>query len=52
MYVRTTALQVSTNCQIFPTKSVLYDEVNKFDNLLVKFGSFVKSDVLLYLCII
>jgi hypothetical protein len=31
----------STNCQIFPMKSVLYEEVNKVDNLLVKFDSFV-----------
>jgi hypothetical protein len=33
--------QVSTNCQIFPIKSVVYDKVNKVENLLVKFGSFV-----------
>jgi hypothetical protein len=38
---RTTAGQVSTNCQIFPIKSVLYDKVNKVENLLVKFDSFV-----------
>jgi hypothetical protein len=43
----TTAWQVSTNCQIFPTKSVLIGKVNKVENLLVKFDSFVQTDVLL-----
>jgi hypothetical protein len=39
--IRTTAWQVSTNCQIFPIKSVLYCKTNKVENLLVKFDSFV-----------
>jgi hypothetical protein len=45
--VRTTAWQVSTNCQIFLIKSVLYAEVNKVENLLDEFNSFVLSEVLL-----
>jgi hypothetical protein len=39
--VRTTACQVSTNCQIFPIKSMLYVEEGKVENLLGKFDSFV-----------
>jgi hypothetical protein len=30
-----------TNCQIFIMKSLLYGEVNKEENLLKKFDSFV-----------
>jgi hypothetical protein len=45
--VRTTALQVSTNCQIFPIESELYGKDNIVENLLMKFDSFVQSDVLL-----
>jgi hypothetical protein len=41
VYVRTTAWQVSSNCQIFPIKSVLYVEVSKDENHLVNFDSFV-----------
>jgi hypothetical protein len=38
---------VGTSCQIFPIKSVLYCKVNKIQNQLVKFDSFVWYDVLL-----
>jgi hypothetical protein len=31
----------STICQIFPIKSVFYGEVNKVENVLEKFDSFV-----------
>jgi hypothetical protein len=44
MNVRTTARQVSTNCQIYQIKSVLYAEVNEVENLLVTFDSFVWSE--------
>jgi hypothetical protein len=36
-----------TNCQIFPIKRVLYGEVDKVENLLVKFDSYLSSGVLL-----
>jgi hypothetical protein len=39
--------QVSTKCQIISIKSGLYDEVNKSENLLEKYDSFVYFDVLL-----
>jgi hypothetical protein len=39
--VRTKACQVSTNCPIFQIKSVLYSELDKVENILEKFDSFV-----------
>jgi hypothetical protein len=40
-HVRTTAWQVSTNCQIFAINSVLYGDKNKVESLLIKLDSFV-----------
>jgi hypothetical protein len=34
------------DCQIFSNKYVIFREVNKFESLLVKFDSFVWSEVL------
>jgi hypothetical protein len=40
-HTRTTARQVNTDCQTLLIKSVLYGELNKVENLLVNFNSFV-----------
>jgi hypothetical protein len=42
--------QVSSNCQIFPIKSVLNFEINEVKNLLQKSDSIVWPDVLLTVC--